>query len=163
MSAPHGLHRLRVGNGFDVHRWSSDVDRTLVLGGVVFPDTNGLVAHSDGDAVAHAVIDAMLGAAAFGDIGSLFPDTDPAFAGADSLELLRATAQRLSDTGWTLLNADCTVVLDAPKLAPFRSEMEANLSAAAGAPVTVKGKRTEGVTALAEGLQCFALALMVGP
>lgn len=163
MNATPDLQRLRVGHGFDVHRWSPDDDRALVLGGVVFPGSNGLIAHSDGDAVAHALIDAMLGASGMGDIGTLFPDDDPGLSGVNSLHLLEVTTRRLHQAGWTLLSGDCTVVLDAPKLAPVRAEMEANLAAAAGGPITVKGKRTEGVTALAEGLQCFAVALMVGP
>ena len=105
----------------------------------------------------------MLGAAGAGDIGGLFPDTDPQFAGANSIELLRAAAQKLTSLGWTLINADCTVVLDAPKIAPHREAMEYNLSEAAGGPVTLKGKRTEGVSSLGEGVQCFASALLVGP
>lgn len=163
MNPTPDLHRLRVGHGFDVHRWSPDDDRALVLGGVVFPDSNGLVAHSDGDAVAHALVDAMLGASGMGDIGTLFPDTDPRLADVNSIDLLAETARRLGEGGWTLVNGDCTVVLDAPKLAPVRTAMETNLAGAAGGPVRVKGKRTEGVTALAEGLQCFAVALMLGP
>ena len=103
----------------------------------------------------------MLGAVGHGDIGTLFPDTDPALAGADSIALLRTAAARLANLGWTLVNADCTVVLDAPKIAPHRVTMEEKLSRAAGGPVTVKGKRTEGVAALTEGVQCHASALMV--
>ncbi len=152
---------IRIGQGFDVHGWSDDPDRRLVLGGVAFREANGLVGHSDADPVAHAVIDAMLGAVGAGDIGGMFPDTDPSLSGANSIELLRLAAQYLQREGWTLMNADCTVVLDSPKIAPYRQTMENNLSDAAGGPVTLKGKRTEGVSALGQGVQCFASALMV--
>ncbi len=155
------LSQLRIGQGFDVHSWSDDPTRSLVLGGVTFADATGLVGHSDADVLAHAVIDAMLGAAGAGDIGGFFPDTDPTFKGANSIDLLRRAAQTLAQEGWTLINADCTIVLDAPKIAPSRTVMEHNLSEAAGGPVTLKGKRTEGVSALGEGVQCFASALMV--
>ncbi len=148
----------RVGQGFDVHRWSSDPERRLVLGGVRFDDCPGLIGHSDADVVTHACIDALLGACGLGDIGQLFPDNDPALAGADSLELLRHAMGLISGEGWRVANVDCTVVLDAPKLAPHRPTMETLLSEIVGAPVTVKGKRTEGVAALGEGVQCFAVA-----
>ena len=92
-----------------------------------------------------------------------FGQRDPQFAGANSVELLRAAAQKLKALGWTLINADCTVVLDAPKIAPHRATMEHHLSEAAGGPVTLKGKRTEGVSSLGEGVQCFASALLIGP
>ncbi len=148
----------RVGQGFDVHRWSPDPDRHLVLGGVRFADSPGLVGHSDADVVTHACIDALLGACGMGDIGQMFPDNDPALAGADSLGLLRHAMELIGAEGWRVANIDCTVVLDAPKLAPHRPTMEALLSEIVGAPVTVKGKRTEGVAALGEGVQCFAVA-----
>ena len=153
---------VRVGQGFDVHPFSDDPARRLVLGGVTFADGTGLVGHSDADAVAHAVIDALLGAAGLGDIGQHFPDTDPAFAGADSLELLRQAAAVVRAAGWSPGNVDCTVVLEAPKLAPRRGEMEQRLTDAVGAPVTVKGKRPEGLGALGrrEGIACFAVALV---
>jgi 2-C-methyl-D-erythritol 2,4-cyclodiphosphate synthase len=156
--------QVRVGQGFDLHPWSDDPERRLVLGGVTFPDGRGLAGHSDADAVAHAVADAHLGAAGLGDIGQHFPDTDAALAGADSVELLRRAAAEVRSAGWEPGNVDCTVVLDAPKLAPRRAEMEQRLSAAVGAPVTVKGKRTEGLGALGrrEGIACFAVALVVG-
>ena len=156
------LDRLRTGQGFDVHRWSNDPHRQLVLGGVALPGASGLSGHSDADVIAHAVIDAMLSAAGMGDVGVMFPDTDPQFEGASSIELLSVAAERLRRAGWRLINADCTVVLDAPKISPHRTAMENNLSEAAGGSVTIKGKRTEGVTALAEGVQCFATVLMVG-
>lgn len=152
---------LRVGQGFDVHPWTDDPDRMLVLGGVSFPDSPGLAGHSDADAIAHAATDAILGAAGLGDIGALFPDTDDSFAGANSIELLAIATQRLADAGWQVVNVDCTVICDAPKLAPVRDQIVANMSGAVGAPVSVKGKRTEGVQGLAGGVQCHAVALIV--
>jgi 2-C-methyl-D-erythritol 2,4-cyclodiphosphate synthase len=155
---------VRVGQGFDVHPFSDDPARQLVLGGVVFDGEPGLAGHSDADAVAHAVTDALLGAAGLGDIGQRFPDTDPSLAGADSLELLRGAAADVRAAGWEPGNVDCTVVLEAPKLAPRRVEMERRLTDAVGAPVTVKGKRAEGLGALGrrEGIACFAVALVAG-
>jgi 2-C-methyl-D-erythritol 2,4-cyclodiphosphate synthase len=155
---------VRVGQGFDVHPFSEDASRPLVLGGVRFDGAPGLAGHSDADAVAHAVTDALLGAAGLGDIGQHFPDTDPTFAGADSLDLLRRAVADVRAAGWSPGNVDCTVVLEAPKLAPRRAEMEERLSDAVGAPVTVKGKRAEGLGALGrqEGIACFAVALVTG-
>ncbi len=152
---------VRVGQGFDIHPFSSDPDRVMVLGGIEF-DGPGLAGHSDADVVAHAVIDALLGAAGLGDIGALFPDSDPALAGADSMSLLTDAVLRVTDAGFTVGNVDCTVVMEAPKLAPRRAEVEASLTAAVGAPVTVKGKRAEGLGALGrrEGVACMAVALV---
>lgn len=155
---------MRVGQGFDIHPFSTDEDRPMILGGVTFADDSpGLAGHSDADVIAHAVTDAILGAAGLGDIGSHFPDTDPALAGADSIELLRAAAASVREAGWNPVNADCSVVLDAPKLAPRRDEMQARLSDALGAPVTVKGKRPEGIGSLGrhEGIACWATALVL--
>lgn len=154
---------VRVGHGFDVHAFSEDADRPLVLGGVTFDGERGLVGHSDADVIAHAVIDALLGAAGLGDIGQRFPETDAVLAGADSLDLLRRAAEQVRAAGWVPANVDCTVVLEAPKLAPRRDEVEQGLSRAVGAPVTVKGKRAEGLGALGrrEGIACFAVALLV--
>ncbi|WP_419851536.1 2-C-methyl-D-erythritol 2,4-cyclodiphosphate synthase [Candidatus Poriferisocius sp.] len=153
---------MRVGHGFDTHRFSDDPDRPLILGGVRFEGVPGLVGHSDGDAVAHAVTDALLSAAGLGDIGVLFPDTDDKWAGADSLGLLADAVARLGDAGWRVVNADCTVVAEAPRIAPRRDEMQARLSEVIGAPVMVKGKRAEAMGALGrgEGLACWAVALI---
>jgi len=155
---------VRVGQGFDVHPFTDDGSRPLVLGGVHFDGVRGLAGHSDADAVAHAVTDALLGAAGLGDIGQLFPDTDPVHAGADSLDLLRRAVAEVRAAGWSPGNVDCTVVLETPKLAPRRDEMERRLTDAVGAPVTVKGKRAEGLGALGrqEGIACFAVALVTG-
>jgi 2-C-methyl-D-erythritol 2,4-cyclodiphosphate synthase len=156
--------RIRVGQGFDVHPFSDDPQRPLVLGGLVFPGVAGLAGHSDADVVAHAVIDALLGAAGLGDIGLHFPDTDATLAGADSIVLLDRAVADVRASGWTPQNVDCTVVLEAPKLAPQREAIEARLTTAVGAPVSVKAKRAEGLGALgrAEGVACFAVALVAG-
>ena len=153
---------VRVGQGFDAHRIGEDDARPMVLGGCVFPGIAGLVGHSDGDAVAHAIADALLGAAGLPDIGQLFPDTDPALAGADSVALLARAVSLVRADGWAIGNADCSVVCDAPKLAPVRAEMQQRLSAAVGAPVSVKGRRPEGLGALGrgEGIVCFAAAVI---
>jgi 2-C-methyl-D-erythritol 2,4-cyclodiphosphate synthase len=154
---------VRVGQGFDVHRVGDDPSRPLVLGGCTFAGLPGLVGHSDGDAVAHAVAEALLGAAGLGDIGQHFPDTDPALAGADSVELLRRVAEEVRAAGWSLGNADCSVICEQPKLAPMREEMQSRLSAAVGAPVSVKGRRPEQLGALGrgEGIAVLAVAVVV--
>ena len=157
---------MRVGQGFDVHRFTDDPARRMVLGGVEFPGERGLAGHSDADVVAHAVVDALLGAAGLGDIGQHFPDTDPAFAGADSIALLRLVAVEVVEAGWSIGNADCSVICEQPRLAPMRDEMESRLTTAVGAPVTVKGRRPEQLGALGrgEGLAVFAVAVLVrGP
>jgi 2-C-methyl-D-erythritol 2,4-cyclodiphosphate synthase len=152
----------RVGQGFDIHRFSDDPARMLVLGGCHFDGVPGLVGHSDADAIAHACADALLGAAGLGDIGMHFPDTDPRWEGADSITLLRHVAAMLAEDGWRVSNVDCAVVCERPKLAPMRDEMQRNLSAAAAGPVTVKGNRAEQLGALGrgEGVACFASALI---
>ena len=152
---------MRIGQGFDVHRFADD-ERPLVLAGVRFPGERGLLGHSDADAVAHAVSDALLGAAGLGDIGQHFPDTDEKWKNADSIEILRSVARMLADTGWTIGNVDCSVVCERPKLAPLREAMQRTLSDAAGAPVTVKGRRAEGLGAIGrgEGIACFASAVV---
>ena len=156
MTAP----ALRIGHGFDVHPWSEDPDRRLVLGGTVFPDAVGLAGHSDADPIAHACTDAVLSAAGCPDIGQLFSDTDPAYAGADSVELLRLAMVQVRAAGWEVVNIDCTIVLDTPKLAPHKIEIEQRLSVVVGGPVAVKGKRTEGIAGLQGGVQCHAVALV---
>lgn len=155
---------VRVGQGFDIHRFEDTPTpgRVLVLGGEKFPGERALVGHSDADVIAHAVADALLGAAGLGDIGRHFPDTDPKWKNADSIEILRAVAKMLADDGWIIGNVDCSVVCERPKLAPKRDAMQANLSGAAGGPVTVKGRRAEGLGAIGrgEGIACFASAVV---
>ena len=152
----------RVGIGIDVHPFSDDPGRSLVLGGVTLAGERGLAGHSDADAVAHAVADAALGAAGLGDIGQHFADDDPRWAGADSLELLRAVVLAVTGAGWRPVNGDCSVVLETPRLAPHRTAMEERLSAAFGAPVTVKATRPEALGALgrSEGVACLAVVLL---
>ena len=154
---------IRVGQGFDVHPFSDDPYRPLVLGGITIPGAKGLIGHSDADAVAHAITDALLGAAGLGDIGHHFPDTDPAWRGANSMNMLAATVALVRDRGWSIANVDTSVVLETPKLAPYRNEMVKALTETVGAPVSVKAKRAEGLGALGrcEGIACFAVALLI--
>ncbi len=152
----------RVGMGFDVHPFVDDPGRRLVLGGVVVDAERALAGHSDADVVTHAVADALLGAAGLGDLGQLFPDTDPAWRGADSSVLLAEVVRLVTEEGWAVANVDCSVVLDAPRLAPHKAAMEATLGEVVGAPVSVKAKRPEGLGALGrgEGIACWAVALI---
>jgi 2-C-methyl-D-erythritol 2,4-cyclodiphosphate synthase len=154
---------VRVGQGFDIHPWSDDSSRPLVLGGVVLPGERGLAGHSDADVVAHAVADALLGAAGLGDIGAHFPDTDSRWRGADSIALLAHVVGLVRAEGWSIGNVDTTVVLEVPKLAPHKPAMEARLTDAVGAPVSVKAKRAEGMGALGrgEGVACLAVAILL--
>ncbi len=151
----------RVGLGFDIHPFSDEPGRPLVLAGVTI-EGRGLAGHSDADAVAHAICDALLGAAGLGDIGSHFPDDDPAYAGADSARLLAEVVQTVT-ARWDIGNVDATVVIEAPRLAPHRDEMERRLAGIVGAPVSVKAKRAEALGALGrrEGVACFAVALLM--
>lgn len=156
---------VRVGQGFDIHRFS-DVPvegRVLVLGGVQFPGEPVLVGHSDADVIAHATADALLGAAGLGDIGQHYPDTDPAWKGADSIALLADVAGKVRALGWRIGNVDCSVVCESPKIAPVRDTMVERLTQAVGAPVSVKGRRAEGLGAIGrrEGIACFASAVIV--
>ncbi len=153
---------LRVGQGFDVHAYSDDPERVLILGGVRFEGERALEGHSDADVVAHACIDALLAAAGLGDIGQLFSDADERWSRADSIELLGWAVEALREAGWVPVNVSCTVVLDTPRLAPHRHAMHRRLSDAAGAPVTVTGRRSEGVGALGrgEGVAAWAVALV---
>jgi 2-C-methyl-D-erythritol 2,4-cyclodiphosphate synthase len=150
---------VRIGQGIDAHPFSDDPARPLILGGVRIAESGGLEGHSDADAVAHALADAVLGAAGLGDLGDHFPDDDPAWSGADSIELLRAVVTAAAGAGWRPVNGDCTVVLEAPKLAPHRAAMAQRLSDALGAPVNVKATRPEGVLTVA-GVMCLAVVLL---
>ncbi len=156
------IQDVRVGQGFDVHRFSDDPSRMLVLGGCEFPDSPGLEGHSDADAIAHACADALLGAAGLGDIGMHFPDTDPRFAGADSMVLLDHVVSLLGDEGWSVVNVHASVICEQPKLAPRRAEIEASLTGRVGGPVSVTGNRAEGLGAIGrrEGIACLAVALI---
>lgn len=157
--------RLRIGNGFDVHRFAEG--RRCVLCGVEIPHPLGLLGHSDADVALHALCDALLGAAALGDIGKHFPDTDPRFEGADSRVLLRETARLLSEAGYSVGNVDVTIIAQAPKMAPHIPAMRANIAADLSLPldaVSVKATTTErlGFTGRAEGIAAEASALIFG-
>jgi 2-C-methyl-D-erythritol 2,4-cyclodiphosphate synthase len=157
------MSEQRVGIGYDTHRTSAV--RTLVLGGVQLPGVPGLQGFSDSDVLAHAVIDAVLGAAALGDIGRHFPDTDPAYEGADSIELLRDAVARVAAERWRVVNVDATVVCEEPRIAPIAGEMAARLGGALGvdpARVSVKGTTNEamGFIGRGEGMAAFAVALL---
>ena len=154
---------LRIGHGFDVHAFAEG--RPLILGGVNVPCERGLAGHSDADVVAHAVMDAVLGALRAGDIGKLFPDTDPAYEGADSLGLMRHVAELVREQGWRVADVDCTIAAQAPKLAPYRDEMRARMAAALGVEkdaVGVKATTTErlGFVGREEGIAAWAVALL---
>lgn len=154
---------IRVGNGYDSHRF--DEGRALVLGGVTIPGHAGLLGHSDGDAVAHAVIDAVLGAAAAGDVGSHFPPTDDAWRGADSIGLLERAIAVLRSRGWRVANVDVTVVCETPKIRPHADAMRARLAPVLGVgveDVSIKGKTNEGMGWIGrgEGIAVHAVALI---
>lgn len=157
------MTKLRVGHGYDVHRLVEG--RALVLGGVTVPFDRGLLGHSDADVLTHAVMDALLGAAALGDIGKLFPDSDAAYAGADSVALLERVTALLREHGWQVGNVDATVVAQAPKLAPYIPEMRRRLAEAMGLDVdcvSVKATTEErlGFTGSGEGMAAHAVALI---
>jgi 2-C-methyl-D-erythritol 2,4-cyclodiphosphate synthase len=153
---------MRVGLGFDAHPFSSEAGRPLVLGGVVLEGERGLQGHSDADVIAHAVADALLGACGLDDLGTRFPASDPAWAGADSIGLLSTVAGEVKAAGFRPVNVDVAVVLEAPRLAPHRAAMQARLSEAVGAPVGVKPKSPEGLGSLGrgEGVAAWAVAVV---
>ena len=157
------MTKLRVGHGYDVHRLVEG--RVLILGGVTVPFDRGLLGHSDADVLTHAVMDALLGAAALGDIGQLFPDSDVAYAGADSIALLERVTALLRKHGWQVGNVDATVVAQTPKLAPYIPEMRRRLAEAMGLDVdcvSVKATTEErlGFTGSGEGMAAHAVALI---
>ncbi len=154
---------LRIGHGYDVHKLVEG--RKLILCGVEIPHKLGLLGHSDADVATHAVADAILGATRLGDLGRLFPDTDPAYAGANSLELLAQVMRLARERGYELLDCDCTIAAQAPKLAPHREQMRANLAQALGVGVEsvgVKATTTErlGFVGREEGMAAWAVCIM---
>ena len=154
------MNDIRVGHGYDVHRLVKD--RRLILGGVEIPYSLGLLGHSDADVLTHAIMDALLGSAALGDIGHLFPDTDPAYKGANSLALAQEVAARLRANGWEIGNIDATILAQAPKLAPYIVQMRENIAAALGIQVdrvSVKATTEEGLGFTGEGLGIAAHAV----
>jgi len=153
----------RIGHGYDVHRLTEG--RALILGGVTIPYEKGLLGHSDADVLTHAVMDALLGALALGDIGKHFPDNDPAYAGADSIELLRHVGGLLAEKGWKVVNIDSTIAAQRPKLAPHITAMRENIAAALGLSsdrISVKATTEEGlgITGKGEGMTATAIALI---
>jgi 2-C-methyl-D-erythritol 2,4-cyclodiphosphate synthase len=158
------LAAMRIGLGFDVHALAEG--RKLIIGGVDIPYERGLDGHSDADVLAHAIADAVLGAARAGDIGKLFPDNDPAFKGADSMVLLARAAEVVREMGFEILDVDSVISAQAPKLSPYREQMRANLADAMGIPVDnvgVKATTTEhlGFEGRGEGMSAQAVALLV--
>lgn len=154
---------MRVGYGYDVHRLTEG--RKCIIGGVDIPFEKGLLGHSDADVLLHAITDALLGAAALGDIGSHFPDTDPNYAGADSLLLLKEAARLVRQAGWQIGNVDSTVVAQRPKLAPYIRQMRENIALAleiSPEQISVKGKTEEGLgfTGTGEGIAAHAVCLL---
>lgn len=154
---------MRIGQGYDVHRLAGG--RKLIIGGVEIPHAKGLLGHSDADVLLHAICDALLGAAGLGDIGRHFPDTDPAFKGADSRVLLRETGAKVRAAGWRIGNIDATIIAQAPKMAPHAAQMTANIAADLGIAadaVNLKAKTTErlGFTGRGEGIAAEAVALL---
>jgi 2-C-methyl-D-erythritol 2,4-cyclodiphosphate synthase len=158
------LMEFRVGQGYDVHALAPG--RKLILGGVTIPHTNGLLGHSDADALLHAITDALLGAAGLGDIGHMFPDSDEKWRGADSRVLLRGALEAVRAAGWRVGNVDCTVIAQAPRIAPYVASMRENIAAdldVAPGCVNVKGKTTErlGFVGRREGIAAEAIALLI--
>ncbi|MET1041360.1 MAG: 2-C-methyl-D-erythritol 2,4-cyclodiphosphate synthase [Acidimicrobiales bacterium] len=153
---------VRVGQGYDVHPFSEDPARPLVLGGVTVDGSSGLAGHSDADALAHACADAVLGAAGLGDLGDHFPDTDPEWSGADSLTLLAEVVRLAAEAGWRVVNLDATIIAERPKLGLLRPQMADRLTAVVGAPVSVKATTPEGLGPIGrgEGIACLAVALV---
>ena len=154
---------LRIGQGFDVHAFGDG--EKIVIGGVVIPHTQGLVAHSDGDVLLHALCDALLGAAALGDIGKHFPDTDMQYRNADSRALLRMTYAKVNQCGWKLVNADMTIIAQAPRMAPYIGHMVETIAADLRVElgqINVKATTTErlGFTGRGEGIACQAAVLL---
>lgn len=157
--------KLRVGQGFDVHALVPG--RRLLIGGVEIPYSHGLLGHSDADVLLHAITDALLGAAGLGDIGRLFPDSDDAHKDADSVKLLETAMLRVRAAGWQVINVDCTVIAQRPKIAPHVPAMQAVIARALGidaAAVSIKGKTTEwlGFAGRGEGIAAQAVALLQG-
>ena len=155
---------LRIGQGYDVHQLVEG--RKLIMGGVDIPHTRGILGHSDADVLAHAVADALLGGVRGGDIGKLFPDTDPAYEGADSMKLLAAVADFVRERGYEILDVDSVIAAQAPKLSPYRDQMRENLARAMGISpenVGVKATTTEhlGFEGREEGISATAVALLV--
>ena len=153
---------MRIGNGFDIHRFSDDDQRPLWLGLTLIPGARGLQGHSDADALTHAVIDALLGATGHGDIGQHFPDSDPAIVGIPSRVMLEHTLAVVRESGYRVVNIDVTVIAETPRLAPYREEICRTMSGAVGAPVSLKATTMEGLGPIGarEALAALAVCLV---
>ncbi len=161
----NGAQGIRIGFGYDVHRLVTG--RDLILGGVKIPHEKGLLGHSDADVLLHALMDALLGAAALGDIGEHFPDTDERYRGASSMELLRQCSRILFENGYDVVNVDATLVAQRPKISPYKEEMRENIANALGIPVScvsVKATTEEGLGMTGEelGMKAYAAACITG-
>ncbi|MEI7479499.1 MAG: 2-C-methyl-D-erythritol 2,4-cyclodiphosphate synthase [Actinomycetes bacterium] len=146
---------FRIGHGFDLHRFSDDPDRVLILGGITIPSHRGLIGHSDADAICHAICDALLSAAQLGDLGSHFPDTDPKWSGVASTLLLSEVVSLVHATGWSIANCAVTVMAETPKMKHHRAAMQELLEAVTGSPVSISATTMEKLGPIGEGL-CLA-------
>ena len=153
---------FRIGQGFDVHPFSQDPARPLIIGGEILPGP-GLEGHSDADLLAHATADALLGAAGLEDIGHYFPDTESSNLNANSMEILKTVVELINKEGWEICNVDCNVIIEKPKIQPYKKDIEKRMSDILKSPVTVKGRRSEGLGFIGkgEGAACFAAALIL--
>lgn len=156
---------MRVGNGVDVHAFSDDPDRPLVLGGLILPERPGLAGHSDADVLLHAIADAVLGAAALGDLGTVFGTDDPRFVDAPSSTFVLEALRRVSQAGWRLVNVDCTIVAQRPRIAPYRTRIIDGVHSVLGVDpgtISVKSTTTDGLGLIGrgEGIACLAVALI---
>ena len=153
---------FRIGQGFDVHPFSQDPARPLIIGGEILPGP-GLEGHSDADLLAHATADALLGAAGLEDIGHYFPDTESSTLNANSMEILKTVVELINKEGWEICNVDCNVIIEKPKIQPYKKDIEKRMSDILKSPVTVNGRRAEGLGFIGkgEGAACFAAALIL--
>lgn len=156
---------MRIGQGLDVHGFSTDPDRPLVLGGTILPESPGLAGHSDADVVLHALTDALLGAAALGDLGTLFGTDDPRYAGSPSSVFVSEALRRVGTAGWRLVNADCTIVAERPRIAPYRIRIADGMHQILGVnpgTVSVKSTSTDSLGALGrgDGIACLVVVLL---
>jgi len=150
---------MRIGHGFDSHAWEVQKTKPLILGGITFESDYSLKGHSDSDAVAHACIDALLGPTGLGDIGMHFPDNDPKYENADSIEMLREIVEKINDFGWEIINIDCSVIAEQPNISKHKKNIENRMSQVVGAPFSIKGKHPEGFEKM-NGIACFAVSLI---
>ena len=150
---------MRIGHGFDSHGWESPKTKPLILGGVTFESEYSLKGHSDSDVIAHACIDALLGPTGQGDIGMLFPDDDPKYENANSIEMLRQVVAKIDNAGWEIINVDCSIIAETPKILNNKENIETIMSRIISAPFSIKGKRPEGFEHFS-GVACFAISLL---